>query len=144
MFQQDEVPPHFQNAVTTFLLEQLPGLWIGRGGPVTQSHYPLFLPLRILKDPVYVPFPKCWKLEAVDLWQQFSVTRYEKSRKWLNTNSILVESKTKHGTVRKLFEFVFQNIIYFCCTSVRLTQSVSETREIISNRPTALYTGLYM
>ena len=33
IYQQDEAPPHFANIVHTFLDEQLPARWIGRGLP---------------------------------------------------------------------------------------------------------------
>jgi hypothetical protein len=33
IFHQDGAPPHFHRDVTTFLDENFPGRWVGRGGP---------------------------------------------------------------------------------------------------------------
>jgi hypothetical protein len=35
IFQGDTAPPYYTNPVKTFLDQQFPGKWIGRGGPIT-------------------------------------------------------------------------------------------------------------
>lgn len=58
-FQHDGAPPHFSNAVSTYLNEQFPNKWIGRGGPInwpprSPDHTPLdFCIWGWMKEKVY-------------------------------------------------------------------------------------------